>query len=52
MGFEIILSIVVFVVVILFILSFIAGLFMFNITMIPGSPRNYFNKKKKILMSR
>lgn len=47
MGFEIILSIVIFVVVILFILSFIAGLFMFNITMIPGSPRNYFNKKEE-----
>lgn len=47
MGFEIILSVVIIVISIFFILSFLAGLFMFNVTMIPKSAKNVFRKKDK-----
>ncbi|HOD93385.1 MAG TPA: alpha/beta hydrolase [Clostridia bacterium] len=47
MGFEIILAVVIIFIIIFSVLSYIAGLFMFNVTMLPKSPKNIFRKKDK-----
>ncbi|MFA5340380.1 MAG: alpha/beta hydrolase [Clostridia bacterium] len=47
MGFDIILTVVILVVIVFSVLSFIAGLIMFKVTLLPKSDRNAFRKKDK-----